>query len=141
MRLCEGLLDGIASGFLRGTGWMAHGLMHALGDPEVVKMLSVGEGRGRIRISSMSVILRGALGNPVTRAPTRFVINRVGRRILAPYFQLGRSKPFRRPPLHAGEVGERGEVIERVHWPTGCELSSPPPGEEAGLPGLRSAWG
>ncbi len=117
VRLTEGLLDGVGSGFLRGTSWMAQGLMRVIGDPQIVDLLMVGPGPGGTRSKMMASMLRFGFGNRVTRPVTRWAINRAGRSSLKPYFALGSSRPFRRP-LQAGEgVNGPVTVINREYWP------------------------
>ena len=119
VRLTEGLVDGIGSGFLRGLGWMSPGLTAVLGDEEVIDLLMVEHGHGRTRSRIVAGVLRLGLGNRVTCSLFRRVISIAGERTLQPYFAVGSSRPFRRV-LERGEgKGELITVIDRDPWPYG----------------------
>ena len=117
VRLTEGLLDGVGSGFTRGTSWMARGLMRVIGDEEVVDTLMVGYGPGATRSKLMAKALSFGFGNRFTHSGTRWLINTAGRESLKPYFALGSSRPFRRPLQRDEGTDEPSTVINREYWP------------------------
>ncbi len=121
VRLTEALVEGMSDGFPRPLDWLAPGLMHAIGDDRVTRLLLVGQGRGRRRSAAVAKVLKGLLGNRLTAVPTRTLVQWMGNICLKPFYEEGAGRPYRRPKNLAESRDTRPAVglVATDLWPIG----------------------
>lgn len=117
VRLTEALLEGVADGFPRRFRWLAPGLMQAVGDPPVTRLLLAGYGPGRRRAAIAAGFLRIGFRFRLTRRLTRASLQFGGGRWLRPFLDGGTGRPYR-TPVRARRQPPIGAFVEE-YWPVG----------------------
>ena len=125
VRLSEALLEGVGDGFPKSFDWLATGLIQAVGDPDVVRILLAGQGEGRRRSQVIGSAMRFSLRSRVLRRPTRSVIRIAGERWLEPFMDEGVSRPYRRPRRSNARRQPPIGTTDLTIWPLGCSDLGP----------------